>query len=77
MLLTVLAPAESLQLDDGRVIVGKRVQRGQKIVILETDFGPLKIPKERLAETGTVTRKPPPKRRAIQTRWLLIECDLS
>jgi tetratricopeptide (TPR) repeat protein len=77
VLLTALAHAESLQLDDGRVIVGKRVQRGQKIVILETDFGPLKIPKERLAETGTVTRKPPPKRRAIQTRWLLIECDLS
>ena len=77
LLLAALVHAESVQLDDGRVLHGKRVRRGQKTVVLETDFGPLSIPKERLAERGTVTRKPPPKRRTIKTRWLLIECDLS
>ncbi|MHC4819719.1 MAG: tetratricopeptide repeat protein, partial [Planctomycetota bacterium] len=76
-LVAALAHAESIQLDDGRVLHGKRVHRGQKIVVLETDFGPLSIPKERLGVSGTVVRKPPPKRREIKTRWLLIECDLS
>ena len=77
VLLAALAHAETLQLDDGRVLFGRRVRRGQKTVVLETDFGPLTIPAGRLAASGTVTRKPPPSRRAIKTRWLLIECDLS
>jgi len=76
-LLAALAHAESLQLDDGRVLFGRRIRRGGKTVVLETDFGPLSIPADRVGVKGTVARKPPPIRRAIQTRWLRIECDLS
>jgi len=68
-------PAQALaHLKDGRVLYG-RALRGRT---LDTDFGPLVLPKEALAGRGTAPPPPPPPEvRTLKTRWLEIECDLS
>jgi tetratricopeptide (TPR) repeat protein len=83
LLLALVAAPDAAQplvhLRDGRVLYGRKVARTGGHVVLQTDFGVLRVPADALAGNRTTARpaEKPPETRTTRTKWLEIVSDLS
>ncbi len=69
-----------LELPDGRRIPGDRLRTEGDAVVLETSFGPLRVPRSLLGEPGRPGKAAaavPAGRRTVRTRWFALEHDLA
>ena len=80
LLLAIAARAEpatpQVHLKDGRVLYGLSSKRAKAEVVLQTAFGPLRVPADAVGD-GTSPPPAPPSLRTRTTRWLAIEHDLA
>ncbi|MFV1957773.1 MAG: hypothetical protein ACC662_00025 [Planctomycetota bacterium] len=72
----------TLRLPDGRLLRGTRLRRKRRVVVLETAFGPLVVPRSRLeapaeGEAPASTDEVPAEARETRSKWFVIESDLS
>lgn len=80
LVLAAVALAAELRLEDGRRLFGTAVRRDEAGAVLETIFGRLRVPADRLAGSRTAERtakRAPEQARVTKTRWFAIESDLT